>query len=233
MKTSYYLILFLFCSLFSFNTMNNSGLNKKLQKYCNGLGAEFDEIAAKRRDTLNAIGRYIVDRKKAGKEAQITVICTHNSRRSHMGQIWLQTAAEFYGISGIKTYSGGTEASTFNPRAVAALERAGFVINKEDSDEKNPVYTIQLGEGIEGVQAFSKKYTDTTNPQTEFAAILVCTQADEACPIVRGADGRFSLPYQDPKLFDGTGIESDKYDERCRQIAREMFYIMDFVSQNM
>jgi hypothetical protein len=54
---------------------------------------------------------------------------------------------------------------------------------------------------------------------------MVCAEANESCPIVPGADFRLGLPYQDPKAFDNTPQQNEKYDERCRQIAREMFYV--------
>ena len=74
---------------------------------------------------------------------------------------------------------------------------------------------------------FSKKYDHSQNPQNAFAAIMVCSNADEACPFIPGADARFSLPFQDPKQHDNTPQEGRQYDERCRQIAREMLYTMD------
>ena len=80
---------------------------------------------------------------------------------------------------------------------------------------------------------FSKKYADKTNPQEKFAAILVCSSADKGCPVVFGADARFAIPFDDPKSFDDTPQESEKYLERCRQIAREMFFVMSYTQQTL
>jgi arsenate reductase len=52
---------------------------------------------------------------------------------------------------------------------------------------------------------------------------MTCTHADENCPFIPGAT-RISLPYEDPKAFDGTPEEEAIYAERCRQIARELLF---------
>ncbi|MEM9671082.1 MAG: hypothetical protein ACFB15_14955 [Cyclobacteriaceae bacterium] len=59
-----------------------------------------------------------------------------------------------------------------------------------------------------------------------FAAVIVCSDADEACPFNPEADARFFFPYEDPKQHDNTPQESKQYDERFRQIAREMLYVI-------
>lgn len=228
MKTSLLTVLFLAITMSTVpHTTDAPELLSGLKKYCATLEAEFDQIPAERKEELNGIAEYLQGKVKEGSPAQFTVICTHNSRRSHMGQLWIQVAAAYYGIPQVTTFSGGTEATAFNPRAVASLKRAGFDI-QSDNKEDNPNYTVTYSKDAESLLAFSKKYDNPQNPQSGFCALMVCSQADEACPIVRGAEKRVSIPYQDPKAFDNTDQESAKYDERCRQIAREMFY---FASQ--
>jgi len=80
------------------------------------------------------------------------------------------------------------------------------------------------------MECFSKVYAAAPNPQADFLAVMTCSDADAACPQVKGATKRFSLPYDDPKVFDGTAEEVFKYDERCQQIAREMFYLFSNVA---
>lgn len=201
-----------------------------LKKYCATLESEFDQIPAERKQELADISDYLREKVKQGSPAKFTVICTHNSRRSHMGQLWIQVASAYYGISQVSTYSGGTEATAFNPRAVASLKRAGFAI-ESDNQADNPNYSVSYSEEAEALKAFSKKYDHAANPQSGFCALMVCSQADEACPIVRGAEKRISIPYEDPKKFDNTDLEASKYDERCRQIAREMFYFASLVKE--
>ncbi len=209
----------------NFRNMEKPGFHTKLEAYCATLEAEFDQIPEVRKTQLREISQYVQAKIQAGETTQLTVICTHNSRRSHMGQLWLKAAAAFYNIGQVETFSGGTEATAFNPRAVAAMQKAGFELKKLDETD-NPKYEASMGPTFEKLVLFSKKYSHTANPSSNFAAIMVCTEADAACPLVAGADGRYAIPYEDPKSFDGTDTETQAYDERSRQIAREMFFLM-------
>jgi arsenate reductase (thioredoxin) len=200
-------------------------LNPKLSTYINTIKEDLSKIPDNRKDELEKIALFIQKQVDAGQPVQLTYICTHNSRRSHFGQIW---AAAYYGIPNVKTYSGGTETSAFNERAVAACERAGFDITKS-SEGKNPVYHVSYAADTKPLTAFSKKYDDSINPQSNFCAIMTCSQADKACPAVKGATSRVAVPYDDPKEFDGTPQETAKYDERCRHIATETLYVFSKV----
>ncbi len=184
----------------------------------------FENIPPERKELLKSFAEYISKKLKDEKEINLTFICTHNSRRSHISQIWAQTAAEYYGIPNIKCYSGGTEATAFNPRAVKAMQKAGFKIEKKD-DSVNPVYHVSYSDEKEPVECFSKVYSDEYNPQKDFAAIMTCSDADENCPVVFGAEARFPIRYDDPKEFDNTELEEAKYDERVEQIGSEMLYL--------
>jgi arsenate reductase len=207
---------------------DHKGINPKLSEYINTMKKDFIKIPQDRLDELDKIAAFIQKQVETSQPVQLTYICTHNSRRSHFGQIWAATAAFYYHIPQVKTYSGGTEASAFNERAVAACQRAGFDITKT-SEGKNPVYKVVFAAGAEPLEAFSRKYDDASNPQSNFCAIMTCSQADEACPIVKGASARVAVPYDDPKAFDGTAQEGTKYDERCRQIATETLYVFSKV----
>ena len=207
-------------------------LFRKLKKYCDALPAGFNQIPDERKQTLQEIGDWIISRRNEHKNATITVICTQNSRRSHMGQIWIRTAAYYYGVDSVNSFSGGTNASAFNPRAIAALERAGFAISKLIEDiPGNPKYNASMGPELGYYMMYSKKYNDRINPKEDFGAIMVCSEADQSCPVVEGAVARFSLPYDDPKYYDNTPSEKQKYDERCKQIATEIFYVFDYVKK--
>ena len=145
-----------------------------------------------------------------------------------MGQLWAAAAAAHSGIDGVETYSGGTEATAFNPRAGAALERAGFVIDQPGGD--NPHCKATVDEDGPVIECFSKTYDDPFNPTKGFAAIMTCSEADEACPVVLGAALRAPIQYEDPKVADGTPEEAVAYDERCLQIATEMLYLFSRVA---
>ncbi len=210
-------------------TMTDLVLFEKLNDYCKTFEKEFHLIPTERKEKLRTLCQYIYQKYIDKKTAKVVVICTHNSRRSHIGQLWLVAAASFYNITHVKSYSGGTETTAFNPRSVAALRRAGFeIVTSEESD--NPIYYGAFGFSQTPQKMFSKKYNHEANPTEGFAAIMVCDSANEACPIVHGAEKRFALMYDDPKAFDGTNLETEKYDERVRQIGREMFYVMNFIA---
>jgi hypothetical protein len=86
---------------------------------------EFDQIPADRQRALKKVALFIRSKVTAKETPQLTFICTHNSRRSHLSQIWAQTAASYYDVAGVKAFSGGVEATACNERTVAALTHAG------------------------------------------------------------------------------------------------------------
>lgn len=185
---------------------------------------EFKEIPEDRKKLLSRLAKAIGRDLDLECSADLIFICTHNSRRSHMGQLWALVAAYEYDIIGIRSFSGGTEATAFNPRAVNALRMAGMVIDQRD-EGSNPEYLVYLPGVEDGIRVFSKQYEDPPNPTKNFIAVMTCSSADEACPVVTGASSRHSIIYEDPKDYDGTPEEDEKYEERCRQIAREMIFV--------
>lgn len=189
----------------------------------------FEFIPEERMHLLKEFSDYILKRLKDKKEINLVFICTHNSRRSHISQIWAQAAAELFGLPNIKCYSGGTEATAFNPRAVKAMEKAGFKIEKMD-DSDNPVYLVYYSDYRKPIKCFSKVYSDKYNPQKDFSAVMTCSDADENCPVVFGAEARFPIRYDDPKEFDNTELEEMKYTERVEQIGREMTFVFRNIS---
>ena len=207
---------------------NPNSLNESLQAYVRQIKSEFGLISEARKKVLAQLASYLTTQLHTQKPVQLVFICTHNSRRSHMSQLWTQVAAHDYGVEGVETYSGGTEATAFNPRAVKAMQKAGFEI-KTAKEGDNPVYVVAYAEDTPGIKVYSKKYDDAVNPQKDFVAIMTCSEADQHCPFIPGASLRIPVPYDDPKDFDGTAQEEAKYDERCHQIARDMFFMMSEV----
>ena len=205
-------------------------LYPKLQQYVEGAVAEFGQISAERKTELEALSSHIQARLKAKEPVNLTFVCTHNSRRSQISQIWAQTAAAYYSIPNVTAYSGGMECTAFNPRAVAACERAGLKIEKT-TEAENPIYHVRYGSKDPAITSFSKVYNYAPNPSKDFCAVMTCSNADEACPVVNGASMRIAILYLDPKEFDGTRMEAQKYDERCRQICREMLYVFSKVQK--
>ncbi len=195
-----------------------------IKTFSDSLVKEFGSIPDNRKQLLGVVSQYVAKKNAAKHPVNLVYICTHNSRRSHFGQVWAQVAANYYGISNIHTYSGGTEATAFNINAINALKRIGFEI-KTMSVEKNSIYHILFDENEKPVVCYSKVYSDPQNPQKEFAAIMTCSDAEENCPFIPDAELRIGTTYDDPKEFDNTAFQDAKYDERCKQIALETFYV--------
>jgi arsenate reductase len=202
-------------------------LNQALVKTIKELEREFGQIPENRQILLNDLTTYIKSL-KGRREIGLTFICTHNSRRSHIAQVWAQTAAYYFNIGGVKAYSGGTEVTAFHPNAIKALEVVGFRIKKRSSGD-NPTYEVYFSEKEKPVITYSKIYNTSANPQSDFAAIMTCSSANEACPIVEGANLRIPITYDDPKEFDNTPFADEKYLERVKDIGREILFVFSNV----
>lgn len=181
-------------------------------------------VAEERKVVLQPLVEYIREKVNSNDEIRLNFICTHNSRRSHLSQIWAQTMAFQFGIKNVFCYSGGTEATAMFPKVGETLVNQGFQIQKV-SEEQNPVYAVKFDVNQHPIICFSKTYFDDFNPKANFGAIMTCSNADEGCPMVFGAEARFPIMYDDPKMFDGTDIEDEKYTERSLQIASEMYFV--------
>jgi arsenate reductase (thioredoxin) len=185
---------------------------------------DLQSIPGPRKAVLQQLIDYLKQKATSKEKSNLVFICTHNSRRSLFAQIWAQSAAAYFGKE-VNCFSGGVEVTAFNKTTVETLRKAGFDIKVENDEDDNPIYNIHFVEGIPAVKAFSKLFDDTVNPSKNFAVVMTCSDADENCPYVHGCETRIALLYDDPKTYDGTSLESEKYQERCLQIATEMFYV--------
>lgn len=211
--------------------METSNMCTSVHNYLEKRSLEFDSISIKRKESLSNISAHIEQYIINNELFKGVIICTHNSRRSHFGQVWLAAAASFYGKDQwVKTYSGGTEATAVYPSVIKTFVQIGFNINYPSTEINNPHYNITWKKNMTPYSLFSKIYSDHENPGSHFAAIMVCNDADAACPIVQGAEQRFSLPYRDPKAFDTTEEEFDQYNNTSKIIAREMLFIMSQIT---
>lgn len=193
--------------------------------------SEADLIGSERKKILDRLAAYILGKQQKLEETRLVFICTHNSRRSHFGQIFSALASEHFGLKRIQSYSGGTESTRVHPHTVAALERIGFLV-KQSGKAENPNYEFYYS-NEQKVQCFSKRYDHPTNPKDQFAAIMTCSEAEQNCPLVAGAEFRLALPYDDPGKHDGTSEQDIQYNA-CRDIiARELFYVYFSVKKQL
>lgn len=199
-------------------------MNIKIREIIAQLSTE--RISEERKRILQPLIEFISSKISKNEEVRLNFICTHNSRRSHLSQIWAQTMAYYYQIENVFCYSGGTEATAMFPKISETLTNQGFVILKL-SETENPVYAVKFAENEHAVICFSKKYNDDFNPKSAFAAILTCDSADENCPIVYGAEARIPIKYEDPKKSDGTPEMNETYFNRSLEIATEMKFVFE------
>jgi arsenate reductase len=200
----------------------------KIKSTCDQLVQEFHSISPERKQLLEKIASFIQEKKANNIPVKLMYVCTHNSRRSHFGQIWAAVAAEYFDVENVTTFSGGTEATAFNPNAIQALKEIGFYVNDKD-DTSNPTYEVIFSTKSKPSICFSKIYNDTSNPTSNFAAIMTCGDAEENCPFIPGVELRIGTTYDDPKAFDGTPQQEEKYRERALQIAKEILYVFSKV----
>lgn len=204
-------------------------MNLKIREIIAQLSTE--RISEERKRILQPLIQFISSKLSKNEEVRLNFICTHNSRRSHLSQIWAQTMAYYYQIENVFCYSGGTEATAMFPKVADTLANQGFEILKL-SETENPVYAVKFAENEHAVICFSKKYDDDFNPKSAFAAILTCDSADENCPIVYGAEARITIKYEDPKKSDGTPEMNETYFNRSLEIATEMKFIFENIRKS-
>jgi arsenate reductase len=186
-------------------------------------------ISDERKAVLQPLTEFIQSKLSKNQEIRISFICTHNSRRSHLSQVWAQTMANYFNIKNVFCYSGGTESTALFPMVVETLQNSGFQINTISTNE-NPIYSIKYADNEHPIIGFSKKLDDDFNPKSEFAAIMTCSQADGGCPFIAGAEKRIPITFEDPKAFDNTPQQEEKYNERSMQIAAELFYVFSQIN---
>lgn len=187
------------------------------------------EISEERKAVLQLFIDYVQDKVAKDQEIRVNFICTHNSRRSHLSQVWAQTMAAYFGLRNIQCYSGGTEATALFSKVAETLAISGFAV-QPISQGANPVYAIKYGASAVPIIGFSKTFDAVFNPSAAFAAVMTCSHADNNCPYIPGAEKRIPITYEDPKVFDNTEQQSQKYAERSRQIATEMYHVFSQIA---
>jgi len=189
-------------------------------------------ISNERKEILQPLIDFIQNKVDEKEEVRLNFICTHNSRRSHLAQIWAQTMAFHFGVKNVFCYSGGTEATAIFSKISETLINQGFKVVKLNKSF-NPIYAIKFDENQHPIICFSKIFDDDFNPKSKFAALMTCSSADEGCPFIFGAEQRLPIRYDDPKAFDGTELMNEKYAERSLEIASEMHYVFSQINSKL
>lgn len=189
-----------------------------------------NSISEERKQLLQTLSKYIQGKITDSKEIRLNFICTHNSRRSHLSQVWAQAMAHYYNIDNVFCYSGGTEATAMFHMAAKTLVNQGFMI-AQITEGTNPVQSIKYNNDKHPIIGFSKTFDDAFNPQSGFAAVMTCSSADKGCPFIAGAEKRIPMTFEDPKAFDNTPQQAEKYEERSIQIATELKYVFSLLKK--
>ncbi len=204
----------------------------KLKKYKEECIASFDNIDEDRVEVLDKMVKYLADKIKKRGSASVQFICTHNSRRSQLSHVWMEAAMTYFGMNDVQVFSGGTEATEFNPNALKALSNAGMKVIAL-GDGPNPVTAVRYELAVRPVYTFSKTFDHAVNPLNSFAAVMNCDHADTNCPYIPNAEVRFNLWYGDPGQFDGSPSQDKMYADVNRQIATEHLYIASKLAQKV
>ena len=212
--------------LFFFNTI----IEKKLFVLFKKLLLEIEKIDEKsiskqRKSLLQPLIDYIILKLSNKQQVRLNFICTHNSRRSHLAQVWAQAMAHYFNFSQVICYSGGTERTSLCDAVVNVLKKVGFRFYILADNDNNPIYLIEYSLNQSPVVGFSKCFDHPFNPKSNFAAILTCSDANESCPFIKGADIRIPMTFEDPKVYDRTDLQNIKYLERSLEIATELKYV--------
>jgi len=181
---------------------------------------------------LKSIASFIASEIRKNKPVNLNFICTHNSRRSQLAQVWSSYAAHIYKFNQVKSFSGGTVATSFFINTVKTLQEVGFNFQIAEFSHENPVYAIGYKNSINPIIGFSKLYDHEQNSKP-FIAITTCSNADENCPFIPDALVRFHLPFTDPKNYDNTLYQSEKYLETNKQIAGEIHFIFSLTEKSV
>lgn len=182
------------------------------------------ELTDERKELLISIASYIAAELKEKKIVNLNFICTHNSRRSQLAQVWAHYAVNYYKLQNINSISGGTEVTAFYSNTVKTLQEVGFTFHIKDFSHQNPIYEINADGFKTPILGFSKRYDDALN-QKPFIAITTCNHADENCPFIPEAIQRFHLPFIDPKASDNKSNALEEYKNTSKHIAGELSFV--------
>ncbi len=153
----------------------------------------------------------------------INFICTHNSRRSQLGQVWSFFAADYFNVP-VNAFSGGTEVTAFHRNTVNTLTEVGFKFSIQEFSHINPKYSISFNDNKPSLLGFSKIYDNDENKKP-YLVLTTCNNADKNCPFIPEAIHRFHLPYVDPKHSDKTSIQDETYLKTSAVIAAQIYYL--------
>lgn len=202
----------------------------KIELIISKLLVSFDSIPLPRKQKLIELACHLKLTLCSSNKLNLLFVCTHNSRRSHMGQLWGQLAANYYKMDNVNSFSAGTEVTELNSNVIEMLQKVGFMVSTFQT-VSNPAYLIEFGQN-QSLTCFSKLIEHESNPKSDFFAIMMCTEAEANCPFVPGAIHRFGLPFDDPKVYDNTLKVSDAYLSTFEEIGIQILFLFNQIKHD-
>lgn len=191
---------------------------------------EIPKIPQERRSLLMQMGQHLAEELSTQGSCDLVFICTHNSRRSILAQVWAQVWTEYYALPSVHTFSGGTTVTAPAQPVLDCLQNQGMDVFRL-GEEQEAFYALKSGPDAMPQLLFSKEYAHPFNPQNRFIAVMTCAHAEAHCPFIPQAAQRLSLPYDDPKAYDGHAEEAARYQETSLLIARELGLVFQQVAK--
>jgi len=203
-----------------------------LNEYVKDISGEFRKIPEDRRYRLNEIIYFLEGQRENKEPWQLIFISTDQSSVSLMAQVWSKVAAYYFNFPNFQSFSGGIKPNEISVNSITTMEKAGFIIYKSDIDGID-VYRVKYSYNLTPIIAFPKKIEHVKNPYDNFMAVFVEENADVNISNIRGTYHRLLLNYIDPEGYDGSGLEDQVYEESCRKVAIEMFYVFSQLRKRM
>lgn len=195
-----------------------------LNEYVKDFPKEFRKIPEDRRYRLNEIVYYLEEQEEQRAPWQLTFISTNQTSVSHMTQVWSKVAAFYFGMEKFQSFSAGIKPESISINAILSMEKAGFIVYKTNVGGMD-VYRVKYSYNLDPIVIFPKKLNHVKNPYDNFMAVFVDENADMNIQNIKGTYNRLLLTYTDPLGYSGSAIEAQVYDDSCRKIAVEMFYV--------
>lgn len=195
-----------------------------LNEYVRDFPKEFRKIPEDRRYRLNEIAYYLEEQEVSNAPWQLIFISTNQTSVSQMAQVWSKVAAYYFGFPKFQSFSGGINPLEISMNSIVTMEKAGFIVYKSDIGGID-VYRVKYSYNLKPIVAFPKKIRHLKNPGDNFMAVLVDENADINITKIKGTYNRLLLNYNDPVGYEGSDLEDQIYEESCRKVAVEMFYV--------
>lgn len=198
-------------------------MNQTLNTYLESL--QFHSISESRIKILDSIADSLLSLQVNNKKTTLLFVCTHNSRRSQFSQLWAEYFARHFQLTHLDIQSCGTEVTACNFRVIYTLRNLGFQITNPGGS--NPQLSVKYSDLARPITLYSKSIESciASSESGQIIAMMTCDHADQNCPIIPKVKSRIQLLYVDPKVTDDTPQESERYQERCRQIGEEIHYL--------